>query len=270
MKQAIELAAQHQARIDVFHVVTIDRDDPAHLEQAIERYMDKVEKEVFADLETRTELIRTRGVSVGISTSRSLSPQEAIVDRVNETLPDLVVMGTHGRSGLGKLFLGSVAEYVVRHAPCHVMTVGVGATVAESERGFDPILVPVDFTEYSRKAIDVARGLLSADGRLILLHVVSSPIHPSFYAGGVTRLFQLDPDLPNRIREKLRSLYKGPGELVVTEGNVVENVLDTAVDQKARMIVMGTRGLSGLEHALVGSVTERVLGRAAIPVVAVK
>jgi nucleotide-binding universal stress UspA family protein len=270
MRQAVELAAQHEAKVDVFHVVTIDRDDPAHLEQALDRYMDKVEDEVFADLETRTEAIRTRGISVSISTARSLSPQEAIVDRADETKPDLVVMGTHGRSALGKLFLGSVAEYVVRHAACHVMTVGAGAKVAESERGFDPILVPVDFTEYSRKAIDVARGLLSAEGRLMLLHVVSSPIHPSFYAAGVTRMFQLDPELPNRIREKLGTLYQGPGDLVVTEGNVVESILETAAGKSACMIVMGTRGLTGLDHILVGSVTERVLGRASVPVVSVK
>jgi nucleotide-binding universal stress UspA family protein len=179
-------------------------------------------------------------------------------------------MGTHGRSGLSKLFLGSVAERVVRRAPCHVMTVGRSATVAESEAGFDPILVPFDFTDYSRKAVDVARSLLAKNGKLVLAHVVSTPIHPSFYAGGITRMFELDPELPGRIREKLRSLYDGPGELVVSEGDVVEELVETSKGKKVQMIVMGTRGLSGLDHVLVGSVTERMLRVATVPVIAVK
>jgi nucleotide-binding universal stress UspA family protein len=270
MRQAVEMAAQHQGMLDVFHVVTIDREDPTHLEQALGEYLEKVEKEVFEDLSTRTEAIRTRGIKVEISTARSLSPQDAILDRIEDTKPDLVVMGTHGRSGVKKLFLGSVAESIVRRSPVDVMTVGREAKVAESEAGFDPILVPVDFTDYSERAIARAKNLLAENGRIVLEHVVSSPIHPSFYAGGMTRMFQVDPELPQRIREKLKSLYDGPGELVVSEGDVVEDILETATSRKVQLIVMGTRGLSGLDHVLMGSVTERVIRSAPVPVLSVK
>jgi nucleotide-binding universal stress UspA family protein len=269
MRQAVELAAQRQAKIDVFHVVTIDQDDPAHLSEKLEDYLDKIEAEVFEDLSTRTEAIRSRGIEIEISVGRSFLPHEAILDRVDETKPDLVVMGTHGRSGVTRLILGSVAASVVRRASCPVVTLRPDATVAESENGFDRILVPVDFTDYSEKAIATARSFLSSTGKLVLEHVVSTPVHPSFYAGGITRMFQLDPDLPNRIREKLASL-DGSAELVVSEGDVVQDILETAESRRARLIVMGTRGLSGLDHVLLGSVTERVLQRARIPVLAVK
>lgn len=270
MKQAVELAAQRRAKIDVFHVVTLDEEDPTHLQQKLEDYLDKVEKEVFEDLSTRTETIRSRGIAVEISVARSFFPHEAILDRVEETKPDLIVMGTHGRSGVKKLFLGSVAANVVRRASCDVMTVRPDAAIAEGENGFDRILVPVDFTDYSKKAIGAAKSFLSPEGQLVLEHVVSSPVHPSFYAGGITRMFQLDPELPNRIREKLASLYDGPSELVVSEGDIVQDVLETAQAKSVQMIVMGTRGLSGLDHVLLGSVTERVIQKASVPVLAIK
>ncbi len=130
-------------------------------------------------------------------------------------------------------------------------------------RGFERILVPVDFTEISERAIASAKALLSPAGRLILEHVVSSPVHPSLYSGAVAKLFPLHPELPSLIGKRLSELYQGPSEIVVTEGGVVEEILETANNQKATLIVMGTRGLQG-------SVTERVLGRAKVPVLAVK
>lgn len=192
------------------------------------------------------------------------------MDKVSDVGADVVVMGTHGRTGIGKLLMGSVAEKIVRHAPCHVMTLGKNSSVAEGDGGFQRVLVPVDFADYSEKAVEVARELLAPGGNLVLVHVVSSPIHPSFYEGGVTSLFQLDPELPKRITEKLRSLYDGSGEIVVTEGDVVQDILQSARDHAAELVVMGTRGLSGLDHVLVGSVTERVIRKADVPVLAVK
>lgn len=270
MRQAVELAVQLRARLDVFHVVTLHAADPGELKDSLEDYLKKLEEEVFADLSERSDIIKRRGVSVEVSVERSVSASEAIVDKAKAIDADLIVMGTHGRTGVGKLLMGSVAEQVTQHAACDVMTVGKDAAVAESEAGFSPILVPVDFADYSEKAIVVADKLKGSDGKLILQHVVSTPIHPSFYAGGVTRMFELDPELPDRIREQLKGLYDGPSELLVSEGAAAEEILGAAESQKAQLIVMGTRGLSGLDHVLLGSVTERVTRKAKVPVLAVK
>lgn len=270
MRQAVELAVQLQARLDVFHVVTLHAADPGGLKDSLEDYLKKLEEEVFADLSERSDVIKRRGVSVDVSVERSVAAWEAIVDKAEAIGADLIVMGTHGRTGVGKLLLGSVAEQVVQHAGCNVVTVGKDAKVAEGTAGFDPILVPVDFADYSEKAIEVAKQIVTKDGKLVVQHVVSTPIHPSFYAGGVTQMFELDPELPNRIREQLAKLYDGPGELVVTEGTPAEEILKTADEHDVQMIVMGTRGLSGLDHVLLGSVTERVMRKAKVPVLAVK
>jgi nucleotide-binding universal stress UspA family protein len=263
LKQAVEIAVQHRAKLEVLHVVTLESLDSADLQKELETYMTRVEKEVFEDLATRSEGIKTRGVAVETVVLRRTYPIEAILDRIREIPPDVVVMGTHGRRGLTRLLLGSVASRVVQEASCPVMTVAADAEVAEGERGFESILVPVDFSEVTEKAMEWAKALVAPDGRLILEHVVSSPIHPSLYAGGVTKIFPLHPELPSLIGKRLSELYSGPSDVVVTEGSVVDEILDTAKSKKAQLIVMGTRGLQG-------SVTGKVLGRAKVPVLAVK
>ncbi len=270
MRQAVEMAVHLKARLDVFHVVTLHAADPGHLKKALESYLKELEEEVFADLSERSAKIRERGVDVEVSLARGVSAAEAIVSRAKEIEADLVVMGTHGRTGVKKLLMGSVAEKVIREAEADVLTVGPDAKIAEGEAGFDRILVPVDFADYSVKAIGVAKSLLAPDGRLVLQHVVETALHPSFYAGGVTRMFQLDPELPGRIREKLSSMGVAGAELVVTEGEVAPEIVAAAEKHDAEMIVMGTLGATGLDHVLMGSVTERVVRKASVPVLAVK
>jgi nucleotide-binding universal stress UspA family protein len=129
----------------------------------------------------------------------------------------------------------------------------------------------VDFTDHSRRAFEVAKSLVSNNGSLVLVHVVASPIHPSFYAGGVTRLFQLDPELPKRIEENLLEILGGQaGEVVATEGDVHEEIMRVADEKKTQLVVIGTRGLSGVDHFLMGSVTEKVVRHSKIPVLTVK
>ena len=271
MRQAVELAVQLGATIDVVHVVALHSADPGALKDSLEGYLKKLEDEVFEDLSSRSLKIKERGVKVEVSVERSVSVSEAIIDKAHSDGAELIVMGTHGRTGFSKLLMGSVAEQVVQHASCDVVIVRNDAKVAESERGFEPILVPVDFTDYSRKALDRARTLSSSEGAGVLMqHVVNAPIHPSFYAGGITRMFDLDPKLPDRIREKMEAMADGPAELIVSEGNPSEEILKTAQERDVQMIVMGSRGLSGLDHVLLGSVAERVLRKAPVPVLVVR
>jgi nucleotide-binding universal stress UspA family protein len=271
LRQAVELALVHKASLYIFHAILLHTDDPQQLRTQLKDYLDQLEKETMESLKTKSDELKGRGVAVEISTERSVSAFDAIMDKVNTIHPDLLVMGTHGRSGFGKLLLGSVAEKVLRHAPCHVMTLRKESAIAEGYGGFPRILVPVDFTDHSRRALDVARLLVSKEGTLILVHVVASPIHPSFYAGGVTRLFQLDPELPKRIEEKLKEwLGDQNGEVVATEGDVHAEIMRVGEEKQAQLNVIGTRGLSGIDHFLMGSVTEKVVRHSKIPVLTVK
>ncbi len=271
LKQAVELALVHKATLFIFHAILLHTDDPQQLKSRLNEYLDQLEKETLERLQSKSDEIKGRGVAVEISTEKSVSPFEVIIDKANTIGPDLIVMGTHGRSGVGKFLLGSVAEKVLRHAPCHVLTLRKDSAIAEGAGGFERVIVPVDFTDHSRRALDLASTLLSKNGKLILVHVVATPIHPSFYAGGVTRMFQLDPDLPNRIKANLKEwLGDLPGEVVAAEGEVHSEVMKVGKEKDAQLVVMGTRGLGGVEHFLVGSVTEKIVRLSKIPVLTVK
>jgi nucleotide-binding universal stress UspA family protein len=271
LRQAVELALVHKATLFIFHAILLHSDDPQQLKNQLKDYLDQLENETMESLRAKSNELKGRGVAVEISTERSVSPFEAIMDKLNTLSPDLIVMGTHGRSGFGKFLLGSVAEKVLRHAPCHVMTLRKDSAIAEGYGGFQRILVPVDFTEHSHRALEVARSLVSKDGSIVLVHVVASPIHPSFYAGGVTRLFQLDSELPKRIEQSLLELLGDQrGDIVATEGDVQAEIMRVAEGKQAQLIVIGTRGLSGVEHLLMGSVTEKVVRHSRIPVLTVK
>ncbi|MEE9180137.1 MAG: universal stress protein, partial [Vicinamibacteria bacterium] len=228
-KQAVALAIAHRAKLHVFHSILLHSEDPDHLKTVLKGYAEHVEKEALDLLQKTSGELEGKGLQVEFSTSRAFSPYEAIAEKVDQFAPDLIVMGTHGRSGVEKLLLGSVAEKVLRHAPCNVLTLRKDAAIVGESNGLQRVLVPVDFTDFSRRAVAVARTLVSDKGSLTVLHVVASPIHPSFYAGGVTELFQVDPELPSRIKTNLEEwLGDQPGEIIVTEGNPAAEILKTA------------------------------------------
>lgn len=187
---------------------------------------------------------------------------------------DLVVMGTHGRRGVRRLVLGSVAEEVVRKAPCPVVTVGRGAAAPEDLEG-GPLLVPVDFSEHRFRVMAHAREIAPVYGMdLTLLHVVEGKRLPDAYG-----VYGSPPDpgvlsdraekVLDREAESLRS--KGlEVTLDVRGGHPAAEILDVAEERGAAFITIATHGRTGLERMLMGSVAETVLRQAPCPVFAVK
>ena len=107
---------------------------------------------------------------------------------------DLVVIGTHGRTGVGKLLMGSVAEKIFRHAPCPVLTVGPQVSgEPDSIADLHEILFPTDFSAESLAALPYAVSLAQSGGaRLYLLHVAGTA-QPPREAPLRTRLRNLVP-----------------------------------------------------------------------------
>jgi nucleotide-binding universal stress UspA family protein len=260
--QAVRLAARHRAALHIFHGVLLHAEDPVTTERQLQQYLQEAER-ALPEGRDRANL------KITISSGRAVSAFDAIMEKARELGPDLIVLGTHGRSGLGKFLMGSEAEKVLRHAPGSVMTLRADARVGGADGRFRRVIVPVDFSEHSRHALEAARGL--AEGAsLTLLHVIG-PLPPMYYAAGLTSRVHVDPDLPGRVSARLRE-WAGDtaAETIVGEGQPAEEILRAAEETQADLIAMGTRGLTGLEHVMVGSVTERVCRRAGCPVLAVK
>lgn len=186
---------------------------------------------------------------------------------------DLVVMGTHGRRGFEHLFMGSVAEKVVRLCNVPVLTarehVGSCSPVPEN------ILVAHDFSDYSLEAVRYAGAWArSFSAGVTLLHAIQPLVYNDVYAlddysGAVwKRILQRC----HEALEKVAVEYL-PGlrcSTAVVEAHPVQGITRYAAEHDCDLVVLATRGLSGFEHAVVGSVAELVVRQSSVPVLTVR
>ncbi|MEM8556569.1 MAG: universal stress protein [Bacteroidota bacterium] len=225
------------------------------------------------------------GVRITYAIARDLSPGLALSSYAKDVEARLLVVGTHGRRGLKRLLLGSVAEEVVRTAPCHVMTIPDPVDEASSPVN-RPVLAPVDFSLASEEGLRLARMWATRlNAPLVLLHVIDAGPYPAFYLPDLAEGYTLTQLLDERARKRLPRFYAqavhgtdfGP-ECAEADGIQAETAVGRAdveiaafaEEIGARLIVMATRGLTGLEHVLLGSTAERTLRRAPCPVLTLR
>ena len=203
---------------------------------------------------------------------RSGAVAPALVEYAKKHDVDLLVMGTQGRRGVERVVFGSVAEEVLRTAPCPVLTTRIGEEKDASPSRpapIDQVVAPIDFSEPSRAALEYARRLASLyEVPLTLIHVVSLPKLPAAY--GIEFSEQLD--LRNRATVELQKWKAATVptsqdvSCVVASGDPVSAILQAA-STPGDLLVMATRGLSGLKRTMLGSVAEGVLREACGPVI---
>jgi nucleotide-binding universal stress UspA family protein len=195
-------------------------------------------------------------------------PVEEILKTARETGCALIVMGTLGLTGLARLLLGSVAEQVVRKAPCPVMTVKAPAAAAPVRT----ILYPTDFSKPCEEAFRVACDLAKdSSARLLVLHVA---IPPAIAPTHMPMPVPLPEDHQEKLTELLHRLQASAPDVRmdcrVAKGDAAAGILDAAQDTPCELLVMGTHGRTGLGRAFMGSVAEQVLRTAPCPVITVR
>lgn len=242
----------------------------------------RVEAHVREQLDAFVGEARSRGVSIAkASTLPGLAPL-TIVDTATRENYDLIVMGTHGRTGLQRVFLGSVAEKTLRHAPCPVLT--VRDKPSRDGKSIQRILAPVDYSEYSRAALEYAiemARVLSAE-----LDVVHVWARPALIPGEVFVYAEKDSERPlgELIRDSaeremhqflapFRKKYDA-GTLQfprhrLLAGSPAPSLLAELEKGEHDLVVLGTQGRTGLAHLLLGSVTEKLVRLSRVPVLTV-
>lgn len=228
--------------------------------------------------------LKARAVNREISVHTRVAtgiPSEEVLSVATGEDPDLIVVGTRGKTGLAHVLLGSTAERIIRGAPCPVLAVRAqpyGEDQAVGKRR-DPthlerILVPVDLSDCSLDALEYAALVAQrSKAALTLLHV----LEPVSYG--------LDFTFPQRAkRESIKSGHAKrlsdlvsalasagvPSEFLILGGLPTDSILDAARKQPADLIVMGTHGRRGFSHALFGSIAELVLRKSSCPVLMVR
>jgi nucleotide-binding universal stress UspA family protein len=203
-------------------------------------------------------------------------PARTIVERARGMSADLVVMGTHGRSGVERWVLGSVAEKVLRKAHCPVFTVPPSSTpAAKGDPRFRRILCPVDFSRPSLEAVKHALSLAeAAKARLTLLHVVDWLSSPESRRGRRWDEYRayVERDGLRRLRDLVPAKTRNQCELreAVVFGKPWGKVLRLAAEEESDLVVMGVHGRGALDLMLFGSTTQHVVRAATCPVLTIR
>jgi nucleotide-binding universal stress UspA family protein len=192
---------------------------------------------------------------------------------------DLIVVGTHGRGGISKLLVGSVAENILRHAPCPVLTVGPAvcgharlpqldthsAALAPSELELQHILYAAKLTPESQRVAQVAIALAQQfEARLTVMHVIEYPVKKD------VRL-----TLVEETRERLEAMVPLGARLpyapeaVAQFGSAWQAIVKEAAERGADLIVLGARASEGTTH-MPWSTVHHVVADATCPVLTVR
>jgi nucleotide-binding universal stress UspA family protein len=284
--QAIETASRMARRFDAsIHLAHVRQFDylgdfvapvPPMAPFSFMPYGQDRERSVLKELNA---LAREHGVSSSTCHVLGGAPPFDEICRVAQEIPaDLIVMPTHGRTGLKHVFLGSTAERIVQHSSCPVLVTRGNAPQSNNGSRFKikAILVPVDFSSCSREGLRYAIGFANEFGaRIILLHATYLGY---IYSSEGTAIYDI-PALQkaarktaeHKMRELVRSVNFGhvKFETVFTEGSPVLDICAYAKDHDVDLIITSTHGLTGFKHVLIGSIAEQVVRHAPCSVLVV-
>jgi nucleotide-binding universal stress UspA family protein len=280
---AVALAVENQAQLSMIHVLQPDRkygalENPPELDLeriAAERRIKALVDEIGPEQKIDATLVKHGPVA------------EQVTSVIEERAIDLLVIGTRGRGGLQKLALGSVAEELLRVAPCPVMTIGPKADIATTADGpgFHRILFATDFGKGSAKALPLALALARAQqAKLILLHMIapvpvaSASLSAYAPAGAAADEFEEWAETSRKrclrqLRECLRAETDLEQELEYVVGTdfLAEGILTASAKFKVDLIVMGANRTASPKAAahMPWSAVHEVVRNAPCPVLTV-
>jgi nucleotide-binding universal stress UspA family protein len=277
LPHTLHLAETYGAEVHLLHALVLHEADPGNLSHRLPDMEDlylALEEHADTQMKTAIEDHGRAGFTIKSAQVRAISAAGAILDYATENEIDVVVMGTHGRRGLRRLLLGSVAEEVVRLAPCPVLTVPEREERASPDH-IERIVVPVDFSEHAGLALEYAVRLGEAYGaNLHLLHVVDEVIYPDFYPPVIPSGGSITEELRDQSLERMKALLSSfedtNATVHVRAGRAAPEIADFAENKDADLVVIASHGLTGISHVLLGSVTEQLIRRAPCPVFTVK
>lgn len=278
--QAITIAERFQGAVTMLHVVTVHESDRGKIESVFSedsKSYDQIMTSAEEMLHTKEGMIETP-VLIEKVLRRGISPTNEIINYAAEHKPDLIVMGTHGRTGIRRLIMGSVAEKIIRLSDCPTMTVRCGSDGKENPYpNYRSILLPVDFSATSVNALWRAAEMARSYGAILTLLHVAEPIDLSGYTneGDGSEEDFLDSQLDYAEKALHEFTSNAPLEGIqvytrVVHGRPGRKIIEYADEEGIDLIIIPSLGKSGLERLLMGSTVNKVVHRANCPVMVLK
>jgi len=202
-------------------------------------------------------------------------PAKAILALANKLRCGTIVMGTHARGGLGRLFIGSTTEAVLRGSSIPVLTVRPGTVLAlEPRKCFERIVVGADESEPARAAIDTVVGHAAADDcHVLFCSVVDFDAVVGSHGYYDTSLQASLYDDAQRVVDRAVTEARAndvAAEGRIAEGNASRALIAVAKRENADLIVTGSHGRNGVRRVFLGSVAETIVRMSPVPVLVVR
>jgi nucleotide-binding universal stress UspA family protein len=198
-------------------------------------------------------------------------PPEVLIDIAQGKKADLIALGTYGRKGLQRLLMGSVTSQVILDAPCDVLVVKRPCT--ECTGSYQSLLVPYDGSEFSKKALQRAGEMARAEGgQVTVLYVIPryEEMMEFYRSDSIKKSLHAEAE---KILGEAKKIADGLGISVrteVREGHASDEIVEAAQKFENDLIAMGTYGWKGVNNAIMGSTTNRVIAHASCPILVVK
>lgn len=285
LDHAMAIARWYESTVTVLHVfspapVAAFGPGPVVFEPIVLTPVDR--DQLLADTKAFAETEGAPGITIEAAVREGNTVGE-ILEQVTSMKADLLVIGTHGRSGVERLVLGSVAEKVLRKASCPVLTVPTQSpdAVPAGPILYKRILCPVDFSDASLNALKYATSMAQeADGQLTVLHVVAHEFENAddmativSDAGMTIGSFvkQREEALRRRLQEAVANAPEFCSvESLMTHGKPWREVLRIAAERQSDLIVMGVQGRDAADLLFFGSTAQHVVRKASCPVLTLR
>ena len=255
---AIAFAERHQAKLWISHVIPESAFAFARPDS-----MDHILKEThdFASykLKQMASQIKRRGVACEMMIADG-NPGEVILGFAHQDATDLIVVGTSSRGALDKLFVGSVAEQIIREATCPVLTIGPQAAI-ERAGTIRNILCAVDFSPHSLRTTEFTCFL----GRQYQAHLTLAHVIDNLKYSRISSL-EAAQKLLRKLATELEIQYEA--QILTLVGPVAETILRVALESSADLLAMGANGVGTFAERAshFGSIVHKVVSLAPCPV----
>ncbi len=245
-QEAVVTALECEAKLYTLFVREYYPEIPESLAKALEG----IPEEVREFLEKTKSMVEKEGGEAEIIIRDHPQAWQAIIEEAEKLKVDLIIMGKRGRTGLKKLFMGSVTEKVVGYAPCKVMVVPKDVVIHG-----ETILVATDGSYYAKKAEKEALSMgkrCTTLKRIIALSVAKreEDLPKTTKILEAFRERAQEEKLPTRVKLEILEVVGNPSTMIVK----------VAQDERADLILMGEYGKTGVEKFIMGSTTEKVIG----------
>jgi nucleotide-binding universal stress UspA family protein len=269
LKEASLRVKNRNGKLYLVHAVFFDKEEFAILPSQMEK---RFEMGTHVCRTAKQELQTQFGMNGSVeSFVCEGEPPEVLIDIAQGKKADLIALGTYGRKGLKRLLMGSVTSQVILDAPCDVLV--VKRPCNECTGSYQSLLVPYDGSEFSKKALRRAGEMAKADGgQVTVLYVIPryEEMMEFYRSDSIKKSLHAEAE---KILGEAKTIATSLGISIrteVREGHASDEIVAAAQKLENDLIAMGTYGWKGVNNAIMGSTTNRVIAHASCPILVVK